>query len=73
MRGPLRVLDSPRNPVGLSRFASQEFDWCLPWSLPTFVATMIMVKHNQIEGLLSDLAFRAIQRRSNERIDQFDQ
>ena len=32
-----------------------------------------MGKHDQIEGLLSDVAFRAMQRRSNERMDQFDQ
>ena len=73
MRGPLRVLDSPRNPVGLSRVASQEFDGCLPLSLATFVATMMLGKHEHIEGLLGDVAFGARQRRSHERIDQFDQ
>jgi hypothetical protein len=34
---------------------------------------MVMVKHDQIEGLLGDLPFGAIEVRSEEGIDQFDQ
>ena len=67
------MLDEQRNPVNLSSFSSQECNWRLPLSLPTFVAPMILVKHEQIEGLLGDLPFGAIEGRSNECIDQFDQ
>ena len=60
------MLDEQRNPVGLSSFASQEFNRCLPLSLAAFVATMVMVKHDQIEGLLGDWPFGAIEVRSDE-------
>jgi len=66
------MLDEPRNPVGISRFSSQEFNRCLPLSLATFVATMVMVNHNQIEGFLGDWPFGALQGRSDACMDAFD-
>jgi len=42
------VLAAQGNPVGLSSFSCQECQRCLPLSLPTLVATMVMVKHAQI-------------------------
>ena len=67
------MLDEQRNPVGLSSFSSQECNRCLPLSLAAFVATMVMVKQDQIYGLLGDLPFGALKGRSDECMDHFDQ
>ena len=67
------MLEEQRTPVGLSRFPGQEFNGCLALSLATFVATMVMVKPDQIEGLLGDVPFGALEGRSEEGMDQFDQ
>lgn len=67
------MLEYQRNPVGFERFPSQAFKRCLALSLATFVATMGMVQHEQMSGLLGDLPFGALAGRSEEGMDQFDQ
>ena len=42
-------------------------------SFATFIAMMIMVKHDQIEGLLGDVPFATIERRANESMHHLDQ
>ncbi len=67
------MLDAQGKPVDLSRCSRQEVHWCLPLSLPTFVAAMSLGKQDPMEGLVGDWSYGAMQRRSHERLDQCDQ
>ena len=71
--GLLFVLEEQINPVGLSNLSRQQFNGCLSLSFTAFVTTMVMVKHDQISGLLGALTFRAIEVRSDQCIDHCNQ
>ena len=67
------LLEEQLPPRRISRLAGQECNGGLPLAFSTLVASMMMVKHEQIEGLLGDLPSATLQRGPNERMDHFDQ
>jgi len=67
------MLDEQLHPIALQRFSSQQFNRCFALASATLVATMIMIEHDQIEGLLGHLTFGAMKRRSDQCIDHFNQ
>jgi hypothetical protein len=67
------LLPSQLHPIALSGFSAQEFNGSLTFAFAIFVATMVVVKHDQIESLLADVAFATVQRGADEGMDHFDQ
>ena len=54
-------------------FSCQEFQRGLALALATLIAPVIMVKHDQISGFLSDVPFAAMQIGTQEPVDHLDQ
>lgn len=70
---PRDLLEQQHPPFRLEGLPRQECKRRLPCAFAAFVTTMIMVKHDQIEGLLGDLPFATLERGANERMHHLDQ
>jgi len=71
--GAVDLLESQLPPLGLSGLSGQECNGSFALAFATFVAMRIMVEHDQIEGLLGDLAFATLAIGAHEPIDHLDQ
>lgn len=65
--------DAQLHPVGCSSFSGPEFHRGFPLAVATFIATRVMVNHDQIYGLLGDVTFGAMEGRADACMDQFNQ
>ncbi len=70
---PMDLWPSQLHPVGFSGFPRQEVNGGLACPCATFVATMVLVKHEQLESLLGDVPFATRQRRADQGIDHLHQ
>ena len=70
---PLELRNDKLPPLRLQAFPGQEFEGGLACSSAAFVATMIMVEHDQIQGLLGELSFAAVEIRANQGVHHLDQ